>query len=147
MATEEAIVIRIDASGTWVKARRSGACESCTSKGACHTLGGGDENEVAALNPVGAKAGDSVLLRMETSSLLKASFLIYLFPILMLMLGAGLGEWISRSSHMETSALAAIIGFGSLAAGLLIMKVIANRIAKKPDYQPRIVRVIRRSET
>jgi sigma-E factor negative regulatory protein RseC len=143
MATEEGIVVRSDAFGTWVRAQKTGACESCASRGSCHSLGGGDDQEVSVLNPIGARIGDRVLIRMESSALLKASFLIYLFPVLMLMLGAGLGEWISQASRLETSLPAAIAGFGSLAAGLFIMKIVANRIARRPDYQPRIVRVIR----
>jgi sigma-E factor negative regulatory protein RseC len=146
MATEEGVVIRIDSSGTWVKTRRTGACESCSSRGACHTLGGGrEEMEVSVLNPIGARPGDGVLLRMETSSLLKASFLIYLFPILMLMLGAGAGEWIARAFRIESPLPAAIMGFGALGAGLFIMKSVGSRLGTKSQYRPRIVRIVTRA--
>ena len=144
MATEEGVVIRRDASGTWVKTLRSGACDSCSSKAACHSMGGGKEMEVAAVNTIGARVGDRVVIKMDTAPFLKATFLVYLFPILLLVVGAAAGEWISRSSGIDSPWPAALLGFGSLAVGLLLMTIIAGRLAKKDAYRPRISRVIGR---
>ena len=142
MATEQGLVIRVDSTGTWVKTGKSEACESCSSKGACHTLGGGKEVEVPVLNPIGAGIGDRIVLKMDSSRLLKATFLVYMFPILMLILGAGAGEWVARSAGIDSPALPALLGFGFLAAGLLIMRVLANRLARKDAYRPRIVKIL-----
>ena len=142
LATEQGLVIRVDNTGTWVKTGKSEACESCSSKGACHTLGGGKEVEVPVLNPIGAGIGDRIVLKMDSSRLLKATFLVYMFPILMLILGAGAGEWIARSAGIDSPALPALLGFGFLAAGLLIMRVLANRLARKDEYRPRIVKIL-----
>ncbi|MCU0590861.1 MAG: SoxR reducing system RseC family protein [Desulfobacterales bacterium] len=144
MASEEGVVIRADASGTWVKTVRSDACESCASKGTCHTLGGGREMEVFAVNPIGARAGDRVVLKMDTLSFLKGTFLVYMFPILLLVGGAALGEWISISSNQPSPLPSVLFGFGGLALGLILMKRIANRLAERDDYRPRIARVIGR---
>ena len=142
MATEQGLVIRVDSSGTWVKTGKSAACENCSSKDACHTLGGGKEAEVSVLNPIGAGIGDRIVLKMDTSRLLKATFLVYMFPILMLILGAGAGEWIARSAGFDSPAAPALLGFGGLAAGLLIMRVLANRLTRKDEYRPRIVKIL-----
>lgn len=142
MPTEQGIVIRIDASVTWVKTTRSGACENCASRGACHAMGGEKEVEVEVLNPVGARPGDLVVIKIDTSPLLKATFLIYLFPILLLMAGAGAGEWISRSIGWDSSAPAAVLGFGSLAGGLVLVKILGRRLSQQNAYRPRIVRII-----
>jgi len=142
LATEQGLVIRVDSTGTWVTTGKSEACESCSSKGACHTLGGGKAVEVLVLNPIGAGIGDRIVLKMDTSRLLKATFLVYMFPILMLILGAGAGEWIARSSGLDPTASPALLGFGGLAAGLLIMKILANRLAQKDEYRPRIVKIL-----
>jgi sigma-E factor negative regulatory protein RseC len=145
VASEEGVVIRVEASGTWVKTLRSDACESCSSQGTCHTLGGGKEMEVCALNPIGANVGDRVVLKMDTAAFLKGTFLVYLFPILLLVGGATLGEWISRSSTPPSALAPILFGFGGLAFGLVLMKLIANRIVKRDDYRPRIARVIGRA--
>lgn len=142
MPTEQAVVIRRDTTGTWVKTEHTGACESCTSRGACHVMGGGKEMEVEVLNPVGACVGDRVVLKMDTSPLLKATFLIYLLPILMLMAGATAGEWISRSFSVNSSGLAVALGFGSLAAGLVLVNMVGRRLSQQNAYRPRIVRII-----
>lgn len=144
MATEAGVVVRIDAVGTWVKTVRGEVCDGCASKGACHTMGGGREMEVAVINLIGARVGDRVVLKLETSPFLKATFLIYMFPILLLVAGAAAGEWISRSFGLASLLPSALLGFGSLAAGLLLMRMIARRLAKKDEYRPRIARVIGR---
>lgn len=146
MATEQGVVVRIDAAGAWVKTVRSEACDSCSSKGACHTMGGGKEMEVAVLNPIGARVGDRVVITLGTSSFLKATFLVYMFPVLLLLIGAAVGEWISRSAGFGSPLPSALLGFGSLAAGLLIMRILARRLAAKAEYRPRITRVTGRVE-
>lgn len=145
MANEEGIVIRVDASETWVKTLRSDACESCVSKGACHSLGGGKEMEVSAVNRIGARVGDRVVLKMDALPFLKGTFLVYLFPILLLVAGAVLGEWISLASNQPSSLASILPAFCGLALGLLLMRTIANRLAKKDDYRPRIARVVGRT--
>lgn len=143
MPTEKGVVIRIDTAATWVKTTPSGACESCASRGACHAMVGGEkEMEVPVLNPVGAKPGDLVVLKIDSSPLLKATFLIYLFPILLLMAGAVAGEWISRFFGWGSSAPAAVLGFGSLAAGLVLVKIVGRRLSQQYAYRPRILRIL-----
>lgn len=144
MANEEGVVIRVDASETWVKTIRSDACDSCASKGTCHTLGGGRDMEVLAVNTIGARVGDRVILKMDTLPFLKGTFLVYMFPILLLVGGAALGEWISHSLERSSSLPSILLGFGGLAFGLILMKRIANRLAARDDYRPRISRVIGR---
>ena len=146
MASEQGVVVRVDAAGTWVKTVRSEACESCSSKGACHSMGGGREMEVVVVNPLNARVGDHVVLRLENSPFLKATFLVYMFPILLLVAGAAAGEWISRSFGFDSSLLPALLGFGSLATGLLLMRIIAHRLATKDEYRPRIARVFGKAE-
>jgi sigma-E factor negative regulatory protein RseC len=142
MATEQGIVLRIDAVGTWVKMIRSEACEECSSRGMCHTLGGGKEMEVPAVNPVAARVGDRVTVKLDTSPFLKATFLVYMFPILMLIAGAAAGEWISAVWAVDSPLPSALLAFGSLAVGLVVMRTVAGRLAKKNEYRPRIVRVL-----
>jgi sigma-E factor negative regulatory protein RseC len=146
VATEQGVVVRIDAAGAWVKTVRSEACDSCASKGACHTMGGGKEMEVAVLNPIGARVGDRVVIKLGTSPFLKATFLVYMFPVLLLVVGAAAGEWISRSAGLGSPLPSALLGFGSLAAGLLFMRIIARRLAEKAEFRPRITRVTGRVE-
>jgi sigma-E factor negative regulatory protein RseC len=144
VASEEGLVVRVDAAGTWVKTVRSEMCDSCSSKSACHTMGGGREMEVAVANPLKARVGDRVVLKLETAPFLKATFLVYMFPILLLVAGATAGEWISLSFGLDSPLPSVLLGFGALAAGLLLMKAQANRLAQRDEYRPRIARVVGR---
>jgi sigma-E factor negative regulatory protein RseC len=146
LASEEGVIVRIDAAGTWVKTIRGEFCDGCSSKGACHTMGGGKEMEVAVVNPIEARIGDRVVLKLEASPFLKATFLIYMFPILLLVAGAAVGEWISQSFRLNSPWPSMLLGFGFLVAGLGVMKIMAQRLAKKEEYRPRITRVIGRAE-
>ena len=142
MATEQGIVTKTDSRAAWVKTIKSGACKGCTARGSCHSLGGGDDMEVKAINEAGAKVGDRIVLSLETSSLLKASFLLYVFPILLLIIGALMGQEIAPYIDFNPSGFSAILGFSFFFAAVLIIKAKANKMAKKNEYRPKIIKIL-----
>ena len=142
MATEHGIVIRTDSQGAWVKTIKSGACEGCTARGSCHSLGDSGEVEVEAINEAGAKVGDRIVLSLETASLLKATFLLYVFPILLLIIGAVIGQATAPYFNVNPSGFSATIGFSFFFAAVLVIKVKANKLAKKNEYRPKITKVL-----
>jgi len=93
LATEEGIVTKVYSSTAWVKCSKCAACESCSAKGFCDSVGGGSEDdlEVEAINVAGARANDRVTISFKTSSLLKVSFLVYMVPVLFFILGVIIG--------------------------------------------------------
>jgi sigma-E factor negative regulatory protein RseC len=142
MATEHGIVLRIDSQEAWVKTVKSGSCEGCSARGACHSLSDSGEMEVSAINEAGAKVGDRIVLSFETSSLLKATFLLYVFPILLLVIGAAIGQEAAPFFNFNPSGFSAIIGFSFFFAAVLVIKVKANKMAKKNAYRPKIIKVL-----
>ena len=143
MATEHGIVIRTDSREAWVKTVKSGSCEGCSARGACHSLSESGDMEVNAINEAGAKVGDRIVLSFETSSLLKASFLLYVFPIFLLIIGALMGQGIAPYIDFNPSGFYAIVGFSFFFAAVLIIKAKANKMAKKNEYRPKVVKIIR----
>ncbi len=142
MATEQGIVIRTDSSAAWVKTIKSGGCAGCSARGSCHASGSGDEVEVMAINEAGARAGDRIVLSFKTSSLLKATFLLYVFPILLLIIGAVLGQEAAPRFDFSPSVLSAIVGFTFFFAAILIMRNRANKLAEKDAYRPKVTRIL-----
>ena len=142
MATEQGIVIKTDSGAAWVKTVKSGNCAGCSARGSCHAMGGDDQMEVKAINEVGAKVGDRIILSFKTSSLLKASFLLYVFPILLLIVGAAIGQEIAPRFEFNPSGLAAIMGFSFFFAALLIIKTTADKLAKKNEYRPKVIKIL-----
>jgi sigma-E factor negative regulatory protein RseC len=143
LATEQGVVLRADSGTAWVKTVRSNACEGCSVRGSCHAMSrGGQDMEVKALNVAGARAGDRIVLSFETPSFLKATFLIYVFPIILLIAGAALGQMLAPIIDLNSSALSAILGFAFFFTALIIVKVSANQMAKKKAYQPKIIKIL-----
>jgi sigma-E factor negative regulatory protein RseC len=142
MATEQGIVIKADTRSALVKTIKSGNCAGCSARGSCHTMGGDDVMEVKAINEAGAKVGDRIVLSLKTSSLLKASFLLYVFPILLLIVGAVVGQEMAPKFDFSPSGFSAVMGFAFFFAALLIIKIKANKLARKNEYRPKIVKIL-----
>lgn len=142
MATEQGVVLRTDSEAAWVKTVRSSACEGCTARGSCHTTGGGQDMEVKAINSAGAGVGDRIVLSFETASLLKATFLIYVFPIILMIAGALLGQVLAPHIELSPSALSVLLGFAFFFTALFIIKARANKMAQKNAYQPKITKIL-----
>jgi len=145
VATEEGIVCRVEASTAWITTTPSSACETCASKGSCSTLGGGREMEVQAVNAVGAQVGDRVVISFESASLLKLSFLLYIFPILSMFAGALLGQYLAPFLHLDATALSVVCAFLFFLLAFGLIRLGGNRLARKDAYRPKVVRILRRS--
>ncbi len=147
MATEEGIVTKVYSSTAWVKCTKSAACESCSAKGFCDTVGGGggsdDDVEVEAINAVGAKVDDRVTISFETSSLLKVSFLVYMVPVLFLILGVVIGDKIAAILNYDQSIFSMLTGFLFLFAAFFFVKTKGKELSKKDEYQPKIIRILK----
>ena len=141
MATEHGIVIKTGTQTAWVKTTRSSACKSCSARKGC-TSSGGSEMEVEAINSANARVGDRIVLQMETGSLLKASFLLYIFPILCLLVGAVGAEAMASSLGFGSSAITPVVGLACFVGAFLFVKSKGNRMAKQANYRPVIVRVL-----
>ena len=143
MATEHATVTQVNNEGTWVEATPSAACEGCASKASCNAVGE-EKNSVQVINRLGADEGDTVVISIETGSLLKALFLLYMVPILALMAGACAGNWlIAPMVEKDPSAISAATGFLCFFAAVWFTKIRANQMGACDSYRPRITRIIR----
>jgi len=143
MATEKGIVIKIDSSTAWVKTTKTHSCKACAARSYCNVMGGGNEMEVEAINYAGAKVGEKVVISFETSPLLKATFMLYVLPVLFLMAGAFIGNKMAPFFNFDASALSVITGF--LFFGLIIMfvKSKGNKMAKKDEYRPKVIKILK----
>ena len=98
--------------------------------------------EVNAINSVGAVVGDRIVLSIDTAPLLKATFLLYVFPILALLIGAFVGQALAANFQMDATNLAVLSGLLFFAAAVFFMRRHANRMAAQDAYRPKIIRII-----
>lgn len=143
MATEEGIVIASNEHTARIKTTKSSACETCSAKQSCSALGGGEDHmEVDVINTIGARVEDRVVIYFGTASLLKASFLLYFFPVLVMMGGAFLGHRLALARSLDPSLGAVSLGFFGLACALLVVRIAGRRLATRNDYKPKIIRIL-----
>ena len=144
MATEKGVVVEVGDDTAWVKTEKSGACDSCCAKGNCLSVGGGNDMKVEAINIAGAATGDRVVLSFGSSSLFKATFLLYMFPILCLIGGAIAGMILAPLFNVDEQALSVIISFSCFLGSVFIIRVRGNKMSQKDEYKPKIIRILRR---
>ena len=148
MATEQGIVIKAglphQEDMALVKTVQSSACEACSARGQCNPDVKGKEREVEAVNLVNAKAGDVIQISMDTSALLTATFLLYVFPIICMLIGAFAGNSVGKSLGMDPSAASALTGIACFIAAIFVVRKQAGYMALKKKYRPKITRILGR---
>ena len=144
MATEEGIVTKISGEGSetaWVRTSQSNACKSCSSRHSCNPEKG-QEREVEAINLVGAEVGDRIQISIETGSLLKATFLLYIFPVICMLCGGLVGNRMSAYMGLAPSPAAALLAAVAFLGAMALVRLGAGRMAMKMEYRPKITRII-----
>ncbi len=127
MMTEEGRVVSIEEDGLWVETHKKSVCAQCSAKKGCgQSLVA--ESLMDNMSCVKAhflsshrriwKEGDTVVIGIEESALLRAAFVSYLGPLLIMLLGAYLGSFIG--DHDLYSAFGALSG---LALGFCFSKI------------------------
>jgi sigma-E factor negative regulatory protein RseC len=148
MATEEGVVIKTGgpaAQTAWVKTVQSGACKSCSARHSCNPDSQGKEREVQAVNLVGAKVGDLIQISIDDGALLKATFLLYIFPVICMLIGGLAGHKLGTGMGINPSPVSAIIAGICFFGAMLIVRLRAGRMALKMEYRPKITRIIRQA--
>ena len=140
MITENGRVVGVRGDKAWVQTIRASACESCSARSGCgqRVLAGasaGRANQVLVTNHLNAHVGDEVSIAIEESALLSASLLVYAVPLILLVLGAVLGQqWFPAQ---DAGAVAGAIA--GLAAGFAVARVAQTR--SRFGYEPTLVDV------
>ena len=107
-------------------------------------MGGSDDDvEVEAINAAKAKVDDRVTISFETSSLLKVSFLVYMVPVLLLILGVVIGDKIAPIFNYDRSIFSMLVGLLFLLAAFFFVKTKGKDLAKKDAYKPKIIRILK----
>ena len=103
---EEGIVKSVSGEFCSVVVRRKTACgDNCAScSGACKMNFG----QVTAKNSAGAKAGDSVVIEMESNKVLFSAFLVYILPILVFFISFFAVQKIYLSNSIASGAAAVL---------------------------------------
>ena len=144
MSTEEGTIVKVAGAKAWVRTRRSSMCEGCKSSGVCNSLSGGGDMETEAVNTIGGKVGDRVLIKIPSKSLWKISFVLYMIPVIFLVTGALVGQTIGEKyfSSIEPELCSLLLSILACALSFLIIRIFARQVRGNRDYMPEIVKII-----
>jgi len=143
---EQALVTRCEGAFAQVETQRSSSCGSCSAKSACGTAAlakvlGSRRSIVRVLNPIDARPGDQVVIGLEESALTRTSFIFYMVPLLALILGAIVAQWIGgQLGIVNTEPVAIAGGLFGLLGGLLGVRRYAESVRHDLRQQPVILR-------
>lgn len=141
MIKEQATVTGIDGNWAVIQMQRASVCSHCElnsgcGMGAIGRLLGHRSKPVMIVNEHQLKAGDRVILGLPERAFLKASLLIYGFPLLGLMVSGLLARWVIGEAEIFVITFA-LAGF---VAGLRISAKIA-RNQYSNQFSPRVLEV------
>ncbi|MFH1154681.1 MAG: SoxR reducing system RseC family protein [Pseudomonadota bacterium] len=146
MVTEKGVITSTTSTMAWVRTMRSSACEACEAKGSC-TEGahGSKEMFVQVENTINARTGDQVIIGFQTAPLLKLSFLLYVFPVILLIIGAGTGQTMASSLGTDPSLTACLAGFAGFGIAFAAIRVSGKSLALRNEYKPFLIRISRKT--
>lgn len=100
MIEELARVVSVGDGYAELEVQRGSSCGSCAAKASCGTSAisrflGSRSARIRLENRLGAKVGEEVVLGLPEQALPKASFLVYIVPLLAMLGMAAIAEWLS----------------------------------------------------
>lgn len=142
MIEERGKVVAIEPGGRIrVAVNRQSSCGSCSARAACgqgllQTLRPGRSHEVSAVSRLPVRVGDTVVLGVVESLLVRGAVLVYLLPLLALLTGALLAEWLGLP---ETGSIA----FGAAGFGLAVLWLyfFNRKLAGSEELLPEVLRI------
>jgi len=143
MIKETGTVVETADGTACVLVERSVACQGCAAFGVCHTLGGGSDARVTVKNDLNAKAGDVVELGIHESTLVSASFIVYMIPVAALFAVAALAGFLAPRWGWDSEASAAVGAVIGLVGSLFGIRLFHPVLDRSDNLKPSITRIVR----
>jgi sigma-E factor negative regulatory protein RseC len=145
MSVEKGTVESIEDGFAWVLTRRKESCSDCGHKHHCHMVQGMDRMRVRARNAARAREGDEVELYISSKTKLKGLFVLYMFPVLGLFIGAFSAEPLSRLIGLSQNVGIVLFTLSGFVLALILARFVSERMAASQELIPKISRVVGRS--
>lgn len=144
MIEERGRVVGVDSAGIWVETSKTSACAACAAKSGCGQkllvqASGQKAFIFNVLNPsqLIVQVDDAVMVGVEEGSLLKATLVTYLIPLLTLMLFAVVAHQLSWPEGwvVTISLVGLVIGFG-------LVRAISQLLFRSSKFQPVLTKIL-----
>jgi len=142
MSAETGLVERVENGWAYVSTRRKGACGGCSHQGHCQIIPGMDLVRVKARNAAHARVGDRVELKLSARTRLKGLFVMYMFPVIGLLVGAFSADSLSGLIGLNRDFGLFAFTFLGLALALLLARWVSHRMEMRQELTPVISRIV-----
>lgn len=131
------VVVAVEGKNIRIRFPRSKACAHC---GACMSFGN-EYAETVIENSLSATVGDHVQVELAARSFLKASFLVYVLPLLALLVGLAVA-----SVFFQSDLVAAGIALIFAGVVFLLLKFFEPKFSRMKEFKLRMIKVINADE-
>ena len=136
MKTAEGFVIEVTGTTANIKVGRHNECSNC---GACP----GDTSTIVTVrNEIGATVGQHVLYEVKETNTLLAAFIVFMFPLIGLVIGAGCGRLISNAVGGYQTVLEVVGALVVFLITILCIKLFDKSLNKNEKSRPSIVKIL-----
>lgn len=125
-----------------VRCTKNSSCEHCPSVDSCNM--GSDKSQlmdVEALNLVGAIVSDRVKVVTSVSNFIQSSLMLYIVPVISLVIGAAIGQYVGTFMQADPNLVAAILGVIFLVASFLGIRLL-TRNWQRERFMPKIIAIL-----
>lgn len=143
MLEESAIVVKIENGQTWVVGMQNNACSGCAQKTGCSSTALTSvlkKKPVPVDSDIVLQAGDTVIVAIDESVLLRAAFSLYLTPLCALFVGAGIADSLVGDTTPYADLWIAGSAISSLTLVLLLMQKIQKHTLFNDYARPVVVK-------
>ncbi|MGR8935416.1 MAG: SoxR reducing system RseC family protein [Gammaproteobacteria bacterium] len=125
MIEEHAVVCKVQGRQVWVQTLKTSACKQCDQQQGCSSAvleNTARPRELQVESDFPLAVGDRVVLGVESKGLLKSAALLYLVPLIALLLGGSVGNWIaSRLYVLESDVMSVFFALAFFLGSLLYL--------------------------
>jgi sigma-E factor negative regulatory protein RseC len=138
---QQASVLAVADGAALVEVARTSACAACERKRGCETatlarlFGNGAATRVRVRDPIGVAPGDQVLIGVRNPTLVRASLLAYLLPLLCF-----IGSASAADAVVVSDIGAALVGIAGLLLGLTLTALITGGTGARALFRPVLLR-------
>ena len=144
MIEEYATVVSVASGRVLIESSRSSACGQCQARQSCGQKAISEwasskmtQLEVDNPNSFSVVSGDVVVVGIDEGSFIKASALMYLFPLALMLLFGGLAQF-----WAGTEALIIAFSFAGLFVGFVGARLLNRQLEKRCQYKPVLLRIL-----
>lgn len=147
MLTELGVVTKQDANTVWVQTESKTSCNSCQVNSSCGTgiisKAFSERSFITPmLNTLNAEVGDQVEVGIHENLVVKASFWVYLLPLLMMIIFAFVSNSLFDQSKELVQIMSAVLG---LIVGFWIARLRVESMGSgKKELHPILIRIVKK---